>query len=60
MTTTTETKPRRETLSVRVDPVDREALEAEQRRRAAAGKVADRSELVREAIRAAYGSEGEQ
>lgn len=48
-------KEGRETIPVRLDAADREALAAELRRRAAAGVAADRSELVREAVRATFG-----
>jgi hypothetical protein len=44
-------------MCVRVDPVDRATLAAEQRRLAASGQVADLSELVRRALRATYANE---
>jgi hypothetical protein len=45
------------TVAARLDPVDLAALEAEQARRARAGVVADRSALLREAVRIAFGGE---
>jgi hypothetical protein len=44
----------RKTTTLRLDPVDREALRGEQRRRAKAGEVVDVSALVREAIRRVF------
>jgi hypothetical protein len=57
MSTSTPNEPTRHTVQTRLDKADLEALEAERRRRAEAGKHADRSSLLREAVRAVYGGE---